>query len=60
MNDMIPNNPMMLLSFVNMKLRDDYDSLEAMCASLDIEVAEVTEKLGTIGYKYNKDLNQFK
>ena len=60
MNEMIPNNPMMLLSFVNMKLRDDYDSLEAMCNSLDIDAGEVTEKLGSIGYKYNKDQNQFK
>lgn len=60
MNEMIPNNPMMLLSFVNMKLRDDYDTLGSMCHSLDIDEDEVLEKLGTIGYRYNKDQNQFK
>lgn len=60
MNEMIPNNPMMLLSFVNMKLRDDYDSLDEMCTSLDLEKDEIVEKLGTIGYRYNKEQNQFK
>ena len=32
---MLPNDPMMLLSFVNMKLRDQYGSLEALCEDLD-------------------------
>lgn len=57
---MIPQDPMMLLSFVNMKLRDDYDSLEAMCDALDIDMAEVTDKLKSIGYRYNSEQNQFK
>jgi len=60
MNDMIPNNPMMLLSFVNLKLRDDYDTLDEMCNSLDIPKDEVIEKLKTIGYTYKADLNQFR
>ena len=33
---MIPNDPVMLLSFVNMKLRDKYASLDDMCEDLDI------------------------
>ena len=38
---MIPNDPVMLLSFVNMKLRDKYANLEAMCEDFDILSTEV-------------------
>ncbi len=57
---MIPNDPMMLLSFVNMKLRDEYGSLDALCDGLDVSKDEITGKLGAIGYKYNAENNQFK
>ena len=30
----LPNDPVMLLSFVNMKLRDSYKGLDAMCDDL--------------------------
>lgn len=56
---MIPNDPVMLLSFVNMKLRDHYISLEAMCEDLDISSKEVIEKLEKIDYHYDVDKNQF-
>ena len=57
---MIPNDPMMLLSYINMKLRDDYDSLEELCKSLDIDEDEIRAKLKDVGYTYNKEINQFK
>lgn len=50
----------MLLSFINMKLRDEFDSFEELCDVLDIDSAEIVEKLCAIGYEYNKELNQFK
>lgn len=50
----------MLLSFVNMKLRDDYSNLDAMCEDLNISRDEITEKLKSIGYVYNVLQNQFK
>lgn len=56
---MIPNDPVMLLSFVNMKLRDKYASLEAMCEDLDILSSEVIEKLAKIDYHYDVEKNQF-
>lgn len=56
---MIPKDPVMLLSFVNMKLRDFYGSLEEMCEDMDLNREEVTEKLEGIGYYYNKERNQF-
>ena len=56
---MIPNDPVMLLSFVNMNLRDKYASLEAMCEDLDILSTEVIEKLEKIDYHYDVEKNQF-
>ena len=56
---MIPKDPVMLLSFVNLKLRDYYQSIEAMCEELDIDQQELTEKLAGIDYHYDRDKNQF-
>ena len=56
---MIPNDPVMLLSFVNMKLRDKYVSLEEMCEDLDISSTEIVEKLAKIDYHYDVEKNQF-
>ncbi len=55
---MIPRDPVMLLSFVNLKLRDYYSSLEALCEDLDVDQEEITEKLG-IAYQYDPEKNQF-
>jgi len=57
---MIPNDPVMLLSFINMKLRDQYDSLDSLCDDLDINKAEILEKLEKINYFYDEKQNQFK
>lgn len=56
---MIPKDPVMLLSFVNLKLRDYYSDLESMCDALAIDRGELTEKLASIDYHYNKERNQF-
>ena len=56
---MIPKDPMMLLSFINLKLRDFYPSLEVLCDDLDVNAAEITDKLAAIDYHYNKEKNQF-
>lgn len=56
---MIPNDPVMLLSFVNLKLRDYYGSLEALCEDLDVDKEELVSKLAGIDYHYNSERNQF-
>ncbi len=56
---MIPNDPVMLLSFVNLKLRDFYSNLDAMCEDLDVEKEELVKKLEGIDYHYNAERNQF-
>ena len=58
-NAMIPQDPVMLLSFVNLKLRDFYGSLEQLCDDLDVNKQEITEKLATIDYHYDEERNQF-
>ncbi len=56
---MIPQDPVMLLSFVNLKLRDFYGSLEQLCDDLDVDKQEITDKLATIDYHYDEERNQF-
>lgn len=56
---MIPKDPVMLLSFVNLKLRDYYGSKEEMYDDLEINGSELEEKLAAIGYTYSKERNQF-
>ncbi|WP_250278286.1 DUF4250 domain-containing protein [[Clostridium] colinum] len=56
----IPKEPYMLLSFINTKLRDDFDSLDSFCESYNVDKQEIEEKLFNIGYKYIANENQFK
>lgn len=58
MND-LPKDTMMLMSFINMKLRDIYPSLDALCEDMDIDKAQLLEKLGSVGFEYNQNLNKF-
>ncbi len=56
---MIPKDPVMLLGFINLKLRDYHYDLERLCDDLDVAQSEITEKLAGIGYVYNRERNQF-
>lgn len=55
-----PNDPVILLSFINTLLRDKYSSLEKLCDDYNISTEQITEKLSLIGYNYNEKQNQFK
>ena len=55
----LPEDPVMLLSYVNMKLRDQYVSLDDLCDDLNVLSVELEEKLGEIGYFYNAKENRF-
>lgn len=55
----MPKDPIMLLSFINMKLRDFYKDIESLCMDYDVTVCEVSEKLQSIGYTYDRTLNQY-
>lgn len=56
---MLPEDPMMLLSYVNTQLRDFYADFAAFCADKEIDAEEVEEKLRGIDYEYDKKLNRF-
>ena len=55
----LPKDPMMLMSFINMKLRDEYPSLDELCASLDVDRATLEATLATAGFEYNQQQNKF-
>ncbi len=55
----LPNDKMMLLSIVNTKLRDFYKNLDELCKDMNEDKQEITQKLKSIGYEYNKELNRF-
>lgn len=55
----MPKDPVMLLSYVNLKLRDFYDSLDLLCEDLDADRNELVEKLASIDYHYDEEKNQF-
>ncbi len=57
--DTLPHDPIILLSFINTKLRDDYPSLDALCDDLNVEADKLKAKLAAIGYVYNPALNKF-
>lgn len=54
-----PKDPFMLMSFVNMKLRDCYPTLDALCDDLQVEKEVLTTILGSIGMEYNPETNKF-
>jgi len=57
---MLPQDPMILLSYVNTKLRDEYPSLDELCAGIDTDRDELTEKLAAAGYVYDEAANRFR
>ena len=49
----------MLASFINMKLRDEFPTLDELCASLGIDRQWLTEKLAACGMEYSEENNKF-
>lgn len=57
---MLPQDPYILLSVVNTKLRDEYSSMDELCDGMDADPADLMEKLREAGYAYAPESNQFK
>ena len=57
---MLPQDPYILLSYVNTKLRDEYSGLDALCGGLGADKAGLIQRLSGTGYAYDPDTNQFK
>ena len=56
---MLPQDADMLLSIINMKLRDFYGSLDALCEDLDEDKEQIQKTLSGIGYTYDGEKTQF-
>lgn len=56
---MLPKDPMILLSYINTKLRDEYASLDSLCGDLQVEREEIEKTLYAIDYQYSTELNKF-
>ncbi len=56
---MIPQDPFILLSWVNTQLRDNYPSLADLCDSEDLDREDLTAKLAAIGCRYDETQNRF-
>ncbi|MCR5508827.1 MAG: DUF4250 domain-containing protein [Lachnospiraceae bacterium] len=50
---MIPKDPNMLVSYINLGLRDKYEDFEDMAASEGFDAAEIKGRLEAAGYEYN-------
>ena len=56
----LPSDPFILLSYVNTKLRDEYDSLDSFYRSEDIDKESLVSKLHDAGFDYVPTINQFR
>lgn len=56
----IPEDPVMLLSFINMKLRDTYSSFEMLTEDMNLDNEAIVRKLAAIDYRYDRGSNQFR
>ncbi len=55
----LPKDPAMLLSFLNMKLRDSYASLDELCDDLDIDREALVQRMADAGFEYSAENKRF-
>lgn len=55
----LPKDPIMLMSVINMKLRDFYPTLDALCEDMELDRAELETALSKAGYEYSEENNKF-
>ncbi len=58
-NDSLPQDPNILFSFINMKLRNRYASLDELCDDMHLDKNELIQKLSLAGFQYNPKANKF-
>ncbi len=55
----LPKDPMMLYSVINLKLRDFYSNLDALCEDMDVNKEELVAALAAVGFEYDEEHNCF-
>ena len=58
--EILPKDPAMLMSFINMKLRDEYRTLEDFCSSYGIDETALKSKMESAGFEWVPDIRQFR
>ena len=54
MNTNLPQDPIILLSYVNTQLRDHYATLAEFCAAMGADQTELEKKLRAVDYEYTR------
>jgi hypothetical protein len=55
----VPRDPMILLSYINTQLRDNYSDLHELCRALDLDEVDLVVRLREVNYEYDPMLNRF-
>ena len=56
----LPNDPFMLFSVINMKLRDENLTLNEFCEEYDVDKSSIVNALQDIGFTYDENFRRFK
>lgn len=56
----LPDDPFILLSYINTLLRDQYGTLDDLCRGEDIDKEALIAKLHNAGFDYMTQINQFR
>lgn len=56
----LPSDPIMLLSVINTRLRDNYNSLDELCDDLNVDRQSLESSLHEAGFDYIPEQNQFR
>lgn len=55
----LPNDPIMLMSVINMQLRDKYSNLDELCDDMNQNKSELLAKLKNAGFEYDEENRKF-
>lgn len=55
----LPNDPAILLSYINTMLRDNCENLDELCKRMSVSRQDIEKKIASLGYAYNSEKNRF-
>ena len=58
--DILPKDPAMLMSFINMKLRDEYRTLEDFCSAYCLDETKLKAQMEAAGFEWMPGVRQFR
>ena len=55
----LPEDPVMLMSVINMRLRDEGVKLSELCCCEGVDICELKDRLSRAGFVYDEEHNCF-